>query len=417
MDHLDYTKYFNLKDNPFRLLPDPSFFFPSEPHIKAKEVLLYGINRGEGFMILVGEAGTGKSLLLRMLLLDLPPEKETAIVVAPKVSPSGLMRLILEDMGIQCDDIRETALLQKIIEEAIIKLGEAGKELLIIIDEAQNLPLDTLEQLRLLSNIETSRKKLLQILLVGQPELISLINSPGLGQLAQRICIMESLRPLNMKEMEEYVSFRLNKAGGILHIKKSALKTLYRASSGIPRIINKIMDRTLLVAASRGTKEICSKNVKHALETLPDSSLTLKQPVSRKGNLTAEKTKKAVFAGFIVASIVAAVALFTYKLHVSGHIFPKILGVNGTMSSKNGNTQSQMTMKAHSSLQFGVVRIKRAFIREGPGTEYPRFTTASLGDRLKIEGKKGEWLKVRVYDSRGNKKTGWIRQDLVIIEK
>ena len=414
MDHLDYTKYFNFDDHPFRLLPDPAFFFPSEPHVRAKEVLLFGIRRGEGFMVLVGEAGTGKSLLLRMLLKDLPANKETVMIVAPKVSPGGLMRLILDDMGIHGVDTFETALLQRLIEENIIKLAEQDKELLIVIDEAQNLPLDTLEQLRLLSNVETGKKKLLQILLVGQPELVNLINSHGLGQLAQRISIMEQLRPFTETELEEYVTFRINKAGGAgLRIEKNALKALQKASNGIPRLVNKIMDRALLVAASLGATVISRKVVEEAVATLPHPVAPVDKQAVKGENLIHKRVKWALATTLVTACLVLSV----YVVHTQDHLFQLFMPPVSRFLHKGSATELRLTPSIDTKKRFGVVRKKRAFIREGPGMKYPRFAIVSLGDRLNIEGEKGVWIKVKVHDSKGTEKMGWIRRDLLIIEK
>ncbi len=272
----DYIGYFGLKDAPFRLSPDPDFFFPAAPHIAAKEVLKFAIERGEGFMVLIGPAGTGKTLILRLILEGLAPDKVPAVVVSPTVNPSGLLRLILDEMGCPYDgDGDDLGLLLKQFQAAVLDLASKGKELFIVVDEAQNLPLDTIEQLRLLSNIETDRRKLLQILLIGQPELDVILQSPQLGQLAQRIVVREELRPFTRQEMGAYINFRFAKVGRAdITLAPRALSRLYRASYGIPRLINKIMDRALLIASSRGRHMIYDEDIKVAQETLPIPEMT-----------------------------------------------------------------------------------------------------------------------------------------------
>lgn len=306
----DYISYFGLKDAPFRLSPDPNFFFPARSHLAAKEVLKFAIERGEGFMVLIGPAGTGKTLTLRLILEGLHPDKLPVVVVSPTVNPQGLLRLILEEMGHPCDeDFNDLAFLLKRFQEAVLDLALRGKDLLIVVDEAQNLSVETLEQLRLLSNIETDRRKLLQILLIGQPELDITLYDPRLGQLAQRIVVREELRPFTREEMGDYISFRLAKAGRAdIRPDAGALSCLHTASQGIPRLINKIMDRALLMASSHGRVTISAKDIKDACETMPIPRAI--QP--RSGWLLREKLMVMVSGVFLLMFI--AWAIFSFFL-------------------------------------------------------------------------------------------------------
>ncbi len=393
-NQLDYLNFFGFKEHPFKLLPDPSFFFPAEPHLRAKDVLVFGIKRGEGFLVLTGEAGTGKSLLLRMFIDELPPDKVTAVVVAPTVSPRGLLKLILEEMKISVENDCETAFLFKEFEKAIIELAADGKELVIIIDEAQNLPIKTLEQLRLLSNIETGKKKLLQILLLGQPELNDILKSKGLGQLVQRITVNERLRSLNKNEIQGYINFRLNKAGrGDIAITSSAIKCVFNYTRGIPRLINKLMDRTLLVAASEGSKRITKDVVENARDTLPE--------------LLFEKSRRSYVP--IVLSLIMAFTLFFLGLNIATHknVFHTQKGIFSIFNTKISNEEKKS--------QVAIIRVKRAMVREGPGQMFPQLTTVSLGDRFDVVNEKENWVKITVFDAKGNRKNGWIRKDLIIL--
>ena len=264
----DYLEFFGLKDHPFRLTPDTKYFFPSEPHQKAFEVLRYGLNRGEGFLILTGKPGAGKTLLLRILLKEKDPSKELALLLSPNLNPRELLIAILEDLGIKISGKENKEQLLRLFYDYLLKIAKENRTLLLVIDEAQNLPLESLEELRLLSNFETEEKKLLQILLVGQPSLEEKLKSPALAQLLQRITIWERLEPLSSKEILSYVQFRWHRAGGAgLYLDRGAKRLLYRISEGLPRQINKIMDRAVLFAAAEGKKTISKKFLKEAAES------------------------------------------------------------------------------------------------------------------------------------------------------
>lgn len=272
-----YLRSCGFTDAPFRLSPDPEFFFPARPHIAAKKVLAYAINNDEGFMVLIGPAGSGKTLTLRMLLQEIGDDKVTAVIVSPLVSPAGLLRLLLAELSIQAGDQEESAVLLKRFQQVLLELAAEQKEVLIIIDEAQNIPIETLEQLRMLSNIETDSKKLLQIILAGQPELDDLLQDPRLGQLRQRIMVWERLRTFTKTETAEYVRFRLARAGRAdFTLTKRAGKILYKESQGIPRLINRLMDRALLLAGAAGALRIEGHHLRVAIKTVPPV-VTIKQ--------------------------------------------------------------------------------------------------------------------------------------------
>lgn len=266
----DYLSCYGLSCVPFGLSPDLKFFFPSAAHLSAREVLKYAIRSGAGFMVLTGQAGTGKTLLIRVLLDELGDDKKSVVLTNPVLSPAGLLHQILLDLGFKVDANRGEANLLAIFQKVLLRFGEKNREILIIVDEAQNMPLETLEYLRMLSNIETSEKKLLQILLTGQPELEKLINDPRLAQLQQRISVHESLRPFSAAETMLYVTFRLAKSGrGDLVFSRSARRLLHKLTVGVPRLINRLMDRVLLMACSDYKGQITGKHIKDAAATLP----------------------------------------------------------------------------------------------------------------------------------------------------
>ncbi len=270
-----YLSCYGLSCVPFGLSPDLKFFFPSAVHLSAREVLKYAIRNGDGFMVLTGQAGTGKTLLIRALLKELGNDKKSVVLTNPVLAPAGLLHQIILDLGFKVDANTGEANLLAIFQKILLKVGEKNKEILIIVDEAQNMPLETLEYLRMLSNIETSEKKLLQILLTGQPELEKIINATCLAQLRQRISVHEYLRPLSVAETMQYVNYRLTKSGrGDVAFSRSARRILHKITAGVPRLINRLMDRTLLMACGNYEGEITGKHLKKAAATLPGHTKT-----------------------------------------------------------------------------------------------------------------------------------------------
>lgn len=263
-----YLTFFGLKDEPFRLTPDTRYFFPSEAHKGVLEVLDYGLRTQEGFLVLTGEPGTGKTMLLRLLLKGLSPEVESAVILTPTLYPKELIEAILDDLGLPYDPNSSKEWLLRTFKDYLLAKAVEGKSLVVIIDEAQNLPEESLEELRLLSNLELDDRKLIQIILAGQPPLLEKLTSENLTQLAQRISIWETVTPLKPDEILSYVNFRLFKASGtLIYFAPRCEKILYEITQGLPRLINKIMDRVLLVAASKGEKKITPLLIIEAAET------------------------------------------------------------------------------------------------------------------------------------------------------
>ncbi|MBI4558026.1 MAG: AAA family ATPase [Candidatus Hydrogenedentes bacterium] len=260
-----YEAFYGLAEKPFNLTPDPRFLYLSEKHKEAFAHLLFGIKNRSGFVMVSGEIGTGKTTICRTLLNQLDPDTEVAFIFNPCLSPEELLRKINEDFGI--DSRAET--LKGLIDELnayLLDRNASGKNCVLVIDEAQNLTPAVLEQVRLLSNLETETQKLLQIVLIGQPELAQHLQLPELRQLNQRITARYHLKPLNFEETIQYIAYRLRVAGGRrkLHFTRPALKAVFRLSDGTPRVINAICDRALLIGYTRETREIAKPIIRQA---------------------------------------------------------------------------------------------------------------------------------------------------------
>ena len=247
-----YKEYYGLIRSPFEMTPDPSFLHLGEAHREGLATLVYAVNSGKGFVMLTGEVGTGKTTLLHALLGQLDSTTNSAFIFNPRLDPIGFFRMLFEELGVgpACESKAEYLLA---LNHYLIEKLAANERVLLIVDEAQNLSAEMLEEIRLLSNLETPTSKLIQILLVGQPELQALIDQPELRQLRQRIALRHRLRPFDQDEIVEYVNGRLAKAGytgrGIFN--KKALRELFRITEGVPRLINNVCDGALLLGYAR----------------------------------------------------------------------------------------------------------------------------------------------------------------------
>jgi len=245
-----YLEYYGLREPPFSITPDPRYVFLSERHRDALAHLLYGIGKGGsgGFVQLTGEVGTGKTTLCRLLLEQLPENTRVALVLNPKLSPVELVESICEELKLDISGKRGSLkALTDTLNAYLLDAYAEGLRVVLIVDEAQNLSTESLEQVRLLTNLETPTQKLLQIILLGQPELRDVLARAELRQLAQRITARYHLTPLDAGETEAYVRHRLAVAGcARIPFSRLGLRALYQRSTGIPRLINIIADRSLM---------------------------------------------------------------------------------------------------------------------------------------------------------------------------
>jgi general secretion pathway protein A len=262
-----YTSFFGLQEKPFAITPDPRYLYLSERHAEALAHLLYGINEAGGFIQLTGEVGTGKTTVIRSLLEQLPGHAEVALILNPRVTPAEFLLTICEELHLQVPEggRDSTKALMDLLGHYLLEAHARGRRVVLIVDEAQNLSPQTLEQVRLLTNLETATTKLLQIILIGQEELRTLLEQPDLRQLAQRITGRYHLSPLSRDESAGYVKHRMRVAGATAEaFTPGALKEIHRLSGGIPRVINVICDRALLGAFTREDHRVGGPYVRQA---------------------------------------------------------------------------------------------------------------------------------------------------------
>jgi len=262
-----YTSFFGLGEKPFAITPDPRYLYMSGRHAEALAHLLYGINEAGGFIQLTGEVGTGKTTVVRTLLEQLPGHADVAVILNPRVTPLEFLLAICEELGVFVRDEDESSVkaLVDILNKRLLDAHAKGRRVVVIVDEAQNLSAETLEQVRLLTNLETATQKLLQIILIGQPELREVLARNELRQLAQRITGRYHLDPLSRDETTAYVRHRLMVAGATAEVfSPSALREVHRLSHGIPRIINVICDRALLAGYTRDQHRVGPALVRQA---------------------------------------------------------------------------------------------------------------------------------------------------------
>ena len=267
-----YNRFYGFRENPFNPTPDSSFFFPSPKHQSALDALVYAVKQRKGFVVVTGEVGSGKTTVGRKLLRQLGPNMKTAVVTHTSLTPKGILTLILDDLGVEFRDGSKASLLMQLNEYLMVQARQ-DQDVILMIDEAQNLSLECLEEVRMLSNLETEKQKLIQIILMGQPELRKKLESPRLEQLRQRVAISYHLQALDAAETKQYVIHRMNlvKASdrdmGTL-FEDSCFELIYQHSRGLPRLINRLCDHVLLTGFVGNAQTINTFIILEAMEEL-----------------------------------------------------------------------------------------------------------------------------------------------------
>lgn len=263
-----YNHFYGFLEAPFNITPDPRFLFLGDRHREAFHHVLFGIRERKGFIQLTGEVGAGKTTVCRAILEDLGPRYRTALILNPSLSPLELLRSVLIELGLEAPQDRVECL--QVLNQFLLDQLAAGNDVVLLIDEAQDMGFELLEQVRLLSNLETDQRKLLQIVLIGQPELRDKLNDPALRQLRQRITVRYHLRPLSRDETEVYIRHRLHVAGGNSRptFTPWAIRAIHRYAGGVPRLINAACDKALLCGYVEGTDLLTWRHVRRALREL-----------------------------------------------------------------------------------------------------------------------------------------------------
>jgi MSHA biogenesis protein MshM len=266
-----YEAHFGLQEPPFGITPDTSFAYACASHQEALNTLLVAVRNGEGFIKITGEVGTGKTLLCRRFLATLGPDYVSAYIPNPYLEPRTLLLAFAEELGVKLGRDDDQYHLLKGLNEALLGFAAQGKSVVLCLDEAQAMPIESLEALRLLTNLETEKRKLLQVVLFGQPELEDKLVQESVRQLRQRITFHCRLRPLRRGELDYYLAHRLRVAGfrGNRLFTRSAVRALHRASGGVPRLVNIVAHKAMLLAFGEGRQEVLQSHVRAASNDTP----------------------------------------------------------------------------------------------------------------------------------------------------
>ncbi|HEY7316400.1 MAG TPA: AAA family ATPase [Candidatus Binatia bacterium] len=361
-----YNRYFGFLESPFSVTPDPRFFYTNSVYSEAYATLRYGIEAKKGFIVITGEVGTGKTTLLRKLLRGLEDSVHSVFIFNTSLSFPELLQVTLQDLGLAPKDASTLTMLQQ-LNEYLIEQLKRGHTVAALIDEAQNLSADVLENLRLLSNLETDREKLLQIVLVGQPELEAKLDQPGLRQLKQRVAVQCRLDPLKDEEVGPYINFRLRTAGyegkDLFH--RQAVLQVARFSKGIPRLMNIVCDNALVTAYAESKRTVSADMIKQvakdlrivseplaAAELVPGSAMSAsRDPTRRHGTAYGtpqRKRRRLVDTG--IATLLGILVLIALAAVIEPRNFLNDAGQNFEVVKHNLNQES-VPKKAYAEVE------------------------------------------------------------------
>jgi general secretion pathway protein A len=342
-----YEAFFGLKDKPFSLTPNPRYVFYSQQYREAEGQLLYGINNREGFMLVTGQPGTGKTTLCRDLLEKLDRNKvHSALIFNPFLNAHEMLSALLSEFGVTAPAESSRKDLLDRLNQFLLAQIVLGKSCVAIFDEAQHLSTEFLEQIRVLSNLETDNEKLLQIVLVGQPELLDKIRTPSMAQLDQRVSIRCRLSYLSDQETDRYIHHRMNVAGarGQVRFEPKAIAEIHRASTGVPRLINLVTDRSLLAAYTEQSRDVTAAHVRKGVQALrgeePEIARAGEKPAPAMARRPADRGRIAVLA--VLVLVLAAVLGASFWPRVTPEQQAEALYSRGAMPSSAQDGESAL---------------------------------------------------------------------------
>jgi general secretion pathway protein A len=408
---MDYLEFFNLKEAPFGLTPDSFYFYPSKMHNDILASLDYAVTQKEGFSLITGEPGVGKTISLKIFIDRWKDKAEIALILTPRLAPEEFLQAVLQDLHIPLKTPNKNEMLQS-FRDLLIERSHAGKRVIIIVDEAQNLPDGTLEELRLLSNLETEKEKLLQIILVGQPELRARLHVEGLKQLDQRVTVRVTLRPLSPEETSDYLNYRLIKAGkGSALFDEKARKAIYRFSRGIPRLINLVASRAMMVAYLGSSHKISKEHVHDAIQHVTDDSAArMLWPRAFRYGM--------VFLALVILIPLSLTVYGRFRSKLGLVPTEKVSPPAGELAMAPGNQGVTMVPKADDHLlepkKLATVVVAAARLREQPSSQSEVIHKASEGDVFEVtdewtQANGNKWYKVKLADGR----EGWIASYII----
>jgi general secretion pathway protein A len=394
---MDYLEFFGLKEDPFKITPDLAYFYPSKEHNEILTALNYAIAQKEGFFLATGEPGTGKTTILKVFIDEWQNKAEIALVLTPRLSPEDLLHAVLEDLKVPVKDKNKNEML-KSFRDFLLSSASRGKTVIIIVDEAQNLSDETLEELRLLSNLETEREKLLQIVLIGQTELKERLASDNMKQLSQRVMVKTALSPLARDEAFDYINYRSMKAGkGLPAFEEDAKNLIFKYSKGIPRLINVVSSRALMAAYVDGSTDIKKHHAQYAIDHLTERESSL-YDWARYGKYA---------AAVVLAILIGIVGALGFR-----HFSPtfKAKEITEPVKTPEETKEAKPLPKTQPEVvtpkfQRATVTVHSAILRQEPSLDSDPVTYVSKGTLLKVVGSKiGEeeitWYKVKISDGR-----------------